>query len=284
MEKIIVFIKQVPDTMEVRIDPETNRIIREGVPSIINPYDHYALETGLRLKEKYGGEVIVCTMGPPQAETALREALSLGCDQAYLLSDRLFAGSDTLATSYTLASFARKMLPVDIIICGREAMDGSTGQVAPELAEHLGLPMFSYVSKIEEISPPHLASPTFAEATAGTPAGGEERGRLKVSRMMEDHYEEIEGPLPAVITVVKEIAEPRLPSLKGMLKAKKAVINVWSQENLGAEPARLGGNGSPTRVMRVWTPEHHSKGIIMEGEPAEIAGMLYRELKQQSIL
>src|SRR3989339_200228 len=207
MEKILVCIKQVPDTMEVRIDPETNRIIREGVPSIINPHDFYALEAALRLKEKYGGMPIVCSMGPPQAESALREALSLGFDQAFLLSARGFAGSDTLATSYTLSCLVRKLMPVDIVICGREAMDGSTGQVGPELSENLGWPFFSYVSEIKEITPPHLTSPTSGGGNNDiSPLGGEGR-RMKVRRMMEDHYEEIEGPLPAVMTVVKEIAE-----------------------------------------------------------------------------
>jgi len=262
MEKILVCIKQVPDTMEVRIDPETNRIIREGLPSIVNPYDFYAMEAGLRLKEKYGGAAIVCSMGPPQAESALREALSLGFDQAFLLSDRGFAGSDTLATSYTLSCLVRKLMPVDIVICGREAMDGSTGQVGPELSENLGWPFFSCVSEIKEIV----------------------NSRMKVSRMMEDHYEEIEGPVPAVMTVVKEIAEPRLPSLKGMLKAKKAEIPVWTKEKLEGEELRFGSSGSPTWVVKVWTPEVHKKGMVIEGEPAEIAQKLYQELKKQSVL
>ena len=262
MEKIVVCIKQVPDTMEVKIDPETNRIVREGVPGIINPYDFYAMETGLRLKEKYGGQAVVCSMGPPQAESALREALSLGFDQAFLLSDREFAGSDTLATSYTLAVLIGKLLPVDIVVCGREAMDGSTGQVGPEISENLGWPFFSYVSEIKEIYD----------------------GKIKVRRMMEDHYEELEGPLPAVITVIKEIAEPRLPSLKGMLKAKKAEITILNREGLGGEANRFGASGSPTRVMAVWTPEVHKKGMMLEGEPAEIAQRLYEELKKQNIL
>jgi len=197
--------------MEVRIDPETNRIIREGVPSIVNPFDFYAMEAALRLKEQYGGSAIVCSMGPPQAESALREALSLGFDQAFLLSDRGFAGSDTLATSYTLSCLVKKLMPVDVVICGREAMDGSTGQVGPELSENLGWPFLSYVSEIKEVAD----------------------SRMKVRRMMEDHYEEIEGPLPAVITVVKEIAEPRLPSLKGMLKAKKSGNSALDQGKAG---------------------------------------------------
>lgn len=262
MNRIVVCIKQVPDTMEVRIDPETNRIIREGVPAIINPYDLYALETGLRLKERFGGETIVCTMGPPQAESALREAVSLGFDQAFLLSDRAFAGSDTLATSYTLATFIQQLLPVDVVICGREALDGSTGQVGPEIAENLNWPFFSYVSEVKDVVD----------------------GRLQVRRMMEDHYEELEGPLPAVLTVVKEIAEPRLPSLKGMLRAKKTEISVWNAEKLAAEPARLGADGSPTRVVRIWTPEVHEKGTILQGEPAEIAQRLVQELKKHKII
>ena len=248
--------------MEVRIDPETNRIIREGVPSIVNPYDFYAMEAALRLKEKYGGAAIVCSMGPPQAESALREALSLGFDQAFLLSDRGFAGSDTLATSYTLSCLVRKLMPVDIVICGREAMDGSTGQVGPELSENLGWPFFSYVSEIKEIV----------------------NSRLKVHRMMEDHYEEIEGSLPAVMTVVKEIAEPRLPSLKGILKAKKAEIVLLNKGELKGEDLRFGSSGSPTWVVKVWTPEVHKKGMILEGEPIEIAQKLYQELKKQNVL
>ena len=262
MEKILVCIKQVPDTMEVRIDPETNRIIREGVPSIVNPYDFYAMEIGLRLREKHGGAAVICSMGPPQAESALREALSLGFDQAFLLSDRGFAGSDTLATSYTLSCLVRKLMPVDIVICGREAMDGSTGQVGPELSENLDWPFFSCVSEIKEIV----------------------NSRLKVRRMMEDHYEEIEGPIPAVMTVVKEIAEPRLPSLKGILKAKKAEIIVLNKEELAGEDLRFGSSGSPTWVVKVWTPEVHKKGMVLEGEPTEIAQKLYQELKKQSVL
>lgn len=263
MERIVVAIKQVPDTMEVRIDPETNRIIRQGVPSIINPYDLYALETALRLKEAHGAEVVVCTMGPPQAESALREALALGCDRPVLLSDVAFAGSDTLATAYTLSLAVARLAPVDMVVCGREALDGSTGQVGPELAENLGWPFFSFVSGIESLGD----------------------GRLKVRRMMEDHYEEISGSLPAVLTVVKEIAEPRLPSLRGMLKSKKADIPTWTAADLGGDPARLGADGSPTWVTRVWTPEHESgRGVIFDGEPAEAARDLVNALKRDKHL
>ena len=208
--KIIVCIKQVPETFEVKIDPETKRIVREGVKSIINPYDMYAIEEGIRLKERFGGEVVAITMGPPQAESALKEAIAMGVDTAILLSDKKFAGSDTLATSYTLSLAIKNIGNFDIIICGRETLDGSTGQVGPEIAVHLKIPYVTYVSKIENISD----------------------GILECKRLMEDHYETLKIKMPVLITVVKEINEPRIPSLKGMLKAKKTEIPVWSSENL----------------------------------------------------
>jgi len=256
--KIIVCIKQVPDTTDIKIDPETNRIIREGVEAIINPYDTYAIEEALRLKEKYGGETIVLSMGPPQAESALRGALSLGIDQGILLSDKDFAGSDTLATSYTLGQ-AIKKIGFDIIICGKEAMDGSTGQIGPELAETLGIPHIAYVSKVIEIK----------------------EKRLKVERMMEDHYEIFETSFPALITVTKEINEPRLPSLRGTLRAKKEKITAWNASDLKGEKERFGADGSPTWVIKVFRPEVRKQGIILEGNVSEIADKLYQELKNK---
>ena len=260
--KYLVCVKQVPDTMEVKVDPGTKRIIREGVPSILNPYDAYALEEALRLKERYGGETAVITMGPPQAEAVLREALSMGIDEAVLLSDRAFAGSDTLATSYTLAQAIRKMEGISIVLCGREALDGSTGQVGPELAEHLGIPIITYVSKISNVT----------------------SGWMECVRLMEDHYETLKSPLPAVITVIKEINQPRLPSLRGMLKAKKAVIPVWTKENLGGEEESYGQDGSPTRVVEIWRPEMKKEGRVITGEPAEVASILYQELKKLGVV
>ncbi|HOL66187.1 MAG TPA: electron transfer flavoprotein subunit beta/FixA family protein, partial [bacterium] len=188
---IIVCIKQVPETTEVKIDPVTKRIVREGVKGVINPYDAYALEEAVRLKERFGGETTVISMGPPQAESALREALAMGLDKAILLSDRQFGGSDTLATSYTLACALRKIGSFDIVICGRETLDGSTGQVGPEMAVHLGIPYITFVSRINEVTPEGLVC----------------------ERLMEDHYETLQVPLPVLLTVVKEINEPRLPSL-----------------------------------------------------------------------
>lgn len=259
--KIIVCIKQVPDTTEIKIDPETNRIIREGVESIINPFDTYAIEEALRLKEKYGGETIVLSMGPSQAESALREAISLGLDKAVLLSDRDFAGSDTLATSYTLAKAIEK-IGFDIIICGKEAMDGSTGQIGPELAETLNIPHISYVSKIVEVK----------------------EQKIKAERMMEDHYEVLETMLPALISVTKEINEPRLPSLRGRLRAKKEKITTWNISDLEGEKKRFGADGSPTRVIKIFHIEIKKSGIILDGNVSETAEKLYGELKKQSIL
>ncbi|MBU4589588.1 MAG: electron transfer flavoprotein subunit beta/FixA family protein, partial [Candidatus Omnitrophica bacterium] len=197
---IIVCIKQVPDTTNVRIDPETNTLIRSGVECIINPFDMYAIEEAIRLKEKFGGKVIIVTMGPPQAEDALREAISLGADEAILVSDRAFAGSDTWATSYTLSRALHKIGDYEIIICGKQAIDGDTAQVGPGISAHLDIPQITYVKRIEEVSSNHM----------------------RAERMTEEGYEIIDSPLPCLITVVKEINEPRLPSLKGKMKAKKA--------------------------------------------------------------
>ncbi|HPO52587.1 MAG TPA: electron transfer flavoprotein subunit beta/FixA family protein [bacterium] len=256
--KYIVCIKQVPDTMDVKVDPETKRIVREGVPSIMNPYDYYAVEETLRLKERFGGTTVAISMGPPQAEAVLKEAISLGIDEAYLLSDRAFAGSDTLATSYTLSQAIKKIADFSIILCGREAMDGSTGQVGPELAEHLEIPIITYVSKIVNIAD----------------------NQLECVRLLEDHYESLKSPLPVVITVVKEINEPRLPSLKGMLKAKKTAIPVLTKNDIGGNDTQYGQDGSPTKVVEIWRPEIKKEGKVISGEPDELAEAIYQELKK----
>jgi electron transfer flavoprotein beta subunit len=192
---IVVCIKQVPDTAEVKINPETGTLVREGVPSIINPFDMHAIEAGINIKERIGGKVTVITMGPPQAETALRDALSMGADEAVLLSDSAFAGSDTWATSFTLSK-AIEMIGADIIICGKQAIDGDTAQVGPETAEFLNIPHISYVRKIEDVS----------------------ANSIKVQRLMDEGYDAVESSLPVLFTVVKELNEPRLPSLKRWLQ------------------------------------------------------------------
>lgn len=260
--KIVVCIKQVPESFDVKVDPETKRIVREGVKSIINPYDLYAIEEGIRLKERFGGESWVISMGPPQAESALREAISMGIDNGILLSDKKFAGSDTLATSYTLSLAIKKIGDVDIIICGRETLDGSTGQVGPGIAVHLGIPYVSYVSKIVDIK----------------------ENEIECIRLMEDHYEVIKTKLPVLITVIKEINQPRIPSLKNMLRAKKVEIPVWNAEVLGGDQSLFGQDGSPTRVIDVWTQEIKKEGRKIEGDPDLMAEEIIKELKRLGVL
>ncbi|MFC1704644.1 electron transfer flavoprotein subunit beta/FixA family protein [Candidatus Omnitrophota bacterium] len=256
---IIVCIKQVPDTTDVRIDPMTNTLIREGVQSIINPFDMYAIEEGIQLKERFGGNVIIVTMGPPQAEAALREAIGLGADEAILVSDRAFAGSDTWVTSYTLSSAIKKIGTFDLIICGKQASDGDTAQVGPGIASHLNLPQVTYVKKVENIDEKHA----------------------KVERMTEEGYEVIEIPLPCLLTVVKEINEPRLPSLKGMMRAKKAEIKKFTAEDLETDPELLGLKGSPTQVVKIFTPPPRQGGQMLEGETSEVVEKLVKELKDE---
>lgn len=254
---IIVSIKQVPDTTEVKIDPVTNTLIREGVPTIINPFDENAIEEGLRLREKHGGKVTVITMGPPQATEALREALAMGADDAILISDKRFAGADTLATSYTLAQAIKKIGEFDILLFGKQAIDGDTAQVGPGVAEHLGIPQVAYVKKIE--------------ITDGT---------ARVERIMEGGYEIIELKLPALFTVVKEINEPRFPSLKGKIMAKKREISVWGVEDIEADPDRVGLDGSPTKVIRTFTPAPRGRGEILQGTVEEQVKELVNRLQE----
>lgn len=249
---IIVCVKQVPATNEVKLNKETNTIIREGVEAIINPFDMYAIEEGLRIKENTNGKVTVLSMGIPSVANQLKETVALGVDDTVLLSDRAFAGSDTLATSYALSMGIKKIGEYDLIICGKQATDGDTAQVGPSLAEKLGIPHTTYVRKIEEIK----------------------EGYIRCQRLTDDGYEVIEMPLPALITVVKEINEPRLPSLKGMMKAKKAIVKVWTAEDINADTNLCGLKGSPTQVVKTFTPVHDIKSEILEGSPDEQAGRL----------
>jgi len=253
---IIVCIKQVPDTAEVKINPETGTLIREGVPSIINPYDMHALEAGLQIREKAGGKVIVLTMGPPQAEAALRDAIAMGADDAVLLTDRAFAGSDTWATSYTLSKAINK-LSANIIICGKQAIDGDTAQVGPEIAEFLNIPHVSYVRRIEEIT----------------------KNSIRVQRLMDEGYDIVESSLPVLLTVVRELNTPRLPSLKGKMAARKAQIKKWGWSDIQADENNLGLNGSPTRVKNIFAPEGKSGRKILHGTPEEQVNALLNELK-----
>ncbi|MBI5078976.1 electron transfer flavoprotein subunit beta/FixA family protein [Candidatus Saganbacteria bacterium] len=260
---IIVCIKQVPDTAEVKINSETNTLVREGVPSIINPFDENALEEGLRLREKHGGRVTVVTMGPPQAGETLRTSVAMGADDVVLVSDRAFAGSDTWATSYTLAQTIKKFGDFDLILCGKQAIDGDTAQVGPGIAEWLGLPQVTFAVKIEVVP--------------------EER-KIKIERLLEEVNEKVECPLPAVVTVVKQINEPRLPSLKGMLRAKKAEIKTLSAKDIEADARNIGLSGSPTSVVKIFTPAPKGGGEILSGEPGEIVDKLLGKIKERKII
>lgn len=240
---IIVCIKQVPDTKDVRLDPKTNTMAREGVASIMNPYDRHALEAAVQLKESCGGTVTAISMGPPQAEAVLREAIACGGDGGTLISDRAFAGADTWATTYTLGKAVGKLGGFDLIICGKQAIDGDTAQVGPGLAHRLRIPYVTCVRKI-------LAC---------------ENGTLRLERMMDDGFDEVEVDLPALITVVKEINEPRVPSLKGKMKAKKMEIPVYTAADIGADPECIGLPGSPTQVQRVFSPQPRGERILFSG-------------------
>jgi electron transfer flavoprotein beta subunit len=258
--KVIVCIKQVPETGEVKINPETNTLIRDGVASIINPFDMYALEEAVRLKEKWGAETIVLTMGPPQAESALREALSLGIDKAIHLCDRVFAGSDTWATSLVLAKAIERIGDFDLIICGKQASDGDTAQVGPGIATHLDLPCATYVRKIDNIDL--------------------ENKKIVLERLLEDGYEILECSLPCLITVVKEINEPRMPSLRGKMRAKSQNIPVWKHKDLGLKEEEVGLKGSPTQVVKIFTPPPREEGMIFDQEPEIAVNKLVEELKK----
>jgi electron transfer flavoprotein beta subunit len=260
---IIVCIKQVPNTTDVQIDPETGRLKREGVESVINSFDEYAIEEGVRIKEKTGGKVIVITMGPPQAESALREAVSKGADEAVLVSDRAFGGADTLATSYALSSAIKFIGSYDIILCGEQASDGDTAQVGPEVAETLNMPHVAYVKKIESI----------------------DNKSIKVERMMEDGYDLIESTVPVLLTVVKEINTPRVVSLKGKMAAKKVVIKILNAADVGADTKRTGLNGSPTQVMKIFAPPQRiGSGEKFSGEAKEVAAALVKRLSEIRII
>ena len=255
--KIIVCVKQVPDAKDVRLDPETNTLAREGVESIMNPYDQHALEAGVSLKEATDGEVTVITMGPPQAEEVLRQAIACGADNGVLISDRSFAGADTWATSYTLAKAINTLGDFDMIICGKQAIDGDTAQVGPGLAMRLGIPYATCIQKIREA----------------------ENSAIVMERMMDDGYDVLKSGFPLLISVVKDINQPRVPSLKGKMKAKKAEIRTLSAEDIGADPTCIGLPGSPTQVVKVFPPEPRGERAMLTGTVDEQVEQLVERLK-----
>ncbi|MDR1103796.1 MAG: electron transfer flavoprotein subunit beta/FixA family protein [Endomicrobium sp.] len=259
---IIVCVKQVPNTTNVQIDHETGRLKRDGLESIINPFDEYAIEEGVRIKERVGGKVTVITMGPPQAEAVLREAIAKGADEGVLLSDRAFGGADTLATSYALSTAVRFLGNFDIVICGKQASDGDTAQVGPGIAEMLDIPHVAYVKKVESV----------------------DDKTVKVERMMEDGYDLIESLLPVLLTVVKEINNPRVASLKGKMASKKAVIKVLDAAAIGADVKKTGLNGSPTQVMKIFTPPQRTGREKFTGEPNKVVVALVKRLSDLSLI
>jgi len=251
---IVCCIKQVPDTAQVKIDPDNNTLIRSGVESICNPYDLVAVEAAVQLTEKYGGKVSVISMGPPQAESALREALSIGAHEAILLSDRAFAGSDTLATSYTLSRAITKLAgtePVQLIICGKQAIDGDTGQTGPGIATRLGCTLFTYVSEIREVD---LDS-----------------GYVTVRREVETGSEIVKGKMPALLTVELQLNLPRYASLPELVRSLRQDVKVWGAKEIDALPERLGVKGSPTLVRGISAPEPRKGGMTFNADQDEKA-------------
>lgn len=260
--KIVVCIKQVPDTANVRLDPVTHTLKREGVASIMNPFDLFALEAALRVREAVGGTLTALSMGPPQAAEVLKEAVSYGADDTLLLSDRAFAGADTWATTAALAAGVRRLGGADLIICGKQAIDGDTAQVGPGLAERLNFPHVAFVKGFRQVA----------------------EDRLVVERQMDDGYEVVELPLPALITVVREVGEPRPPSMKGKLRAKKYAPPVAGAAELGLGEAQVGLAGSFTQVVRTFAPEVSGERELLEGHPAEVGAAVMDRLAAKGII
>ena len=261
--RIAVCVKQVPDTNEIRINPETGTLIRDGVPSILNNDDANALEQALQIKDANPDTTVtVLTMGPPQAREVLQECLAMGADEAILLSDRALGGSDTWATSNALAAGLRKAGPFDLIFAGRQAIDGDTAQVGPQIAEKMGLPQVTYVKEFEL-----------------------EGDTVTVKRALEDGYEKLRVKLPCVLTAIKELNTPRYMSVPGILRAAKAEIQVWSADDIGVDKTTVGLKASPTNVFRSFTPKPKGKGVTVEGDtPKEQAGNLLASLREKHII
>ncbi|MGN0767346.1 MAG: electron transfer flavoprotein subunit beta [Christensenellales bacterium] len=261
---IVVCVKQVPDTTEVKLDPVKGTLIRDGVPSIINPDDKAALEAALCIREQVGGKVTVVSMGPPQADVALREALAMGADEAILVTDRAFGGADTWATSYTIAS-AIKKLDYDLIIAGRQAIDGDTAQVGPQIAQHLGLPQVSYVENIEAVN---------------------ERS-IVLRRQFEDRYHIVEAQLPCLITVLSELNKPRYMSVSGVFDAyreKKVVKITLAELEDVIDKSNIGLGGSPTRVKQSFTKQPKGKGEKFETDADDAVRIIVEKLAEKHLI
>jgi electron transfer flavoprotein beta subunit len=266
---VVACIKQVPDTTQVQIDPVTNTLVREGIPFIVNPYDTHALEEALRLKDRFGFRVAAISMGPPNAEGTLRKALSLGVDRAILLSDRVFGGADTLATSNVLTAAIRKLAEeeeIAFVICGKQTIDGDTAQVGPGIATRMGMTQLTLVDRIEEIDPAAK--------------------RVRVRRKLEGRHEVVEAPMPALLTVVREINRPRYPTVPMRLASADAEVVVWNNAVLKLDEQKIGLKGSPTWVSRIFSPERDQGEIIGDGvnDPAGTARLLIDKLLSKDLL
>jgi electron transfer flavoprotein beta subunit len=259
--KIVVCIKQVPDTTEIKINPATGTLIRDGVPSIMNPDDKGGLEMALRLKDQYGAEVTVITMGPPQADAILREAFAMGVDRAILLTDRAFAGADTLATSNALAG-ALRCLDYDLVIGGRQAIDGDTAQVGPEMAEHLGLPQISYVTGLEY----------------------DGKNTLTVKKETEEGYQMLSVEMPCVLTVLATANKARYMTISGIMDAFEKEVEIWTAAKIDIAPEKLGLKGSPTRVKKSFTKAQKGAGETFEVDAEEGVNIIINKLKEKHII
>ena len=266
--EILVCVKQVPDTAEVKIDPENHTVIRAGVPNIFNPFDQNALEAALQLKDSQGARVTLLSMGPPQAEDVLREGLAMGADDAYLLTDRKVGGSDTLATGYCLAQAVRKVAELqgieqfDIVLCGKQAIDGDTAQVGPQIATELGIPQITYAAEIN---------------VDGT--------TVRVKQQNEEGYIVTEAQFPVLITAVKELNEPRFPTIRGTMKAKKREIPHLSADDIKVDETKIGLKGSPTMVRKIFTPPQRTQGLVIkEEDPNAAVSVLMEKLTAQKII
>jgi electron transfer flavoprotein beta subunit len=262
--EIIILIKQVPNTSKVKIDPKKGTLIREGVESIVNPEDMIAAEAAIQMREKFGGKITAISMGPPQAKEALQEVLAMGVDDGILLTDKAFAGADTLATSYTLGQCIRTIGKFDIIICGRQAIDGDTAQIGPQVAEFLGIPQITYVRKITK-----------------------KGKKIIAERQVEDGCERIETPLPALFTVIKELNTPRYPNVNGILDVcveNENKIKIWNAADIRAQADSIGLQGSATWVTKTFSPEVSRAGMKITGTPQEIAEQLIAQLQGRNLI
>jgi len=266
---VVACVKQVPDTTQVKVDPVTGNLVREGVPFIMNPYDTHALEESLRLKDRYGFRVAVISMGPPSAEVTLRKALALGADEAVLLSDRAFGGADTLATSRVLAEAVRRFSEkeeVVLVLCGRQTIDGDTAQVGPGIATRLGYSQLTLVDSVESVDL--------------------EKKRIRVKRRLEGRHELVEALFPAMIAVIREINHPRYPSVPRRLEAEEMPIALWDNKVMALDETAIGLKGSATQVRKIFSPERVQGEIVGDGvnQPEEAAGLLVNELVKKDIL